>query len=312
MPPSRTDLPRRTWLLEAGEPLLLAPRPVELLLRFGAAIGLSGLPADRFVTSPLCAVPLPVADEGLSSVRERWAGIDPAALAVPVFWLPGQLTERRWRPDDDGTDVAAESDDVWAVRLVYEMSTAGLYDEPTGTWHDPLAAAGIDIDTPDGLGRVRAWLAGGDDPALEGIEAQMVDAVTDWEDPDWAADLAADALPGLYVSVHAPAAESLLGELADLRAEVTAGECSSEEATAALSAVAAVGPMYFERLPVELAAPGGERAWWLDLSARVGPAAASRESFCGLLDQTAARLQAVLDVVWPELRRGLDDAGEVG
>lgn len=271
---------------------MIAPRPVDLLLRFESVMRTSGLPAGRFVTSPLCAVPLPLADEGLPSVRERWPGVDPAGLAVPVLWLPGRLTERRWRSGADG-DVVAENNDAWAVRLVYEMQTAGLYDQATGTWHDPLADAGVDIDTPDGLGRVGAWLAGGNDPALDGIEARLADAVTDWEDPDWAADLAAETLPRLYLTAHALGAENLLTELADLRSEVDAGECSSEEASAALSSIAMGAQIHFDNLPVELAAPGGESAWWQELAARIGPSATSRESFRELLDRGSAHLQQV-------------------
>jgi len=309
MPSPRTDLPRRPWLLDAGEQLLLAPHPVELLLRFEATMRASGLPAGRLLTSPLCAVPLPLADEGLPSVRERWSGIDPAGLAVPVLWLPGRLTERRWRPDDDGRGVVVENNDAWAVRLVYEMQTAGLYDQATGTWHDPLAAAGVDIDTPDGVGRVGAWLAGGTDPALDGIEAGLADAVTDWEDPDWAVDLAVETLPRLYLNAHTLGAESLLADLDDLRSEVDAGECSSEEASAALSAVAMGGQIHFDNLPVELSAPGGESAWWQELAAEIGPSATSRESFRELLDRGSAHLQVIHDALRPELDRVPDDAG---
>lgn len=296
---------RRPWLLEAGEPLLMASNPVEHLLRFSRVLNEWGLRPERLWPLPLCAVPLPVpASDEYPDVRrfpDRWPGLNPAAAWHPLLWLPRAVTDRVWIPTDDGTDVVLEDDDTWAVKVSLICSVRGLYDEESGTWTDVLSTAGVDIDRPEDLQRVSLWLAGSHDPVLDGID--ITEMAVDFDDPGWALTLAVEVVQETRVCSWALGSNSLLIDSEDLRGEVLGGDCPPSEAVAQMTVTSELSEQWFSGLPEGWATPGGEVGYWQDLAARARVFAGPRDAFVRLVDEAVVRLEQIRDVAWPAMEK---------
>lgn len=141
---------------------------------------MTALPADRIVMSALCAVPLPVAERDDLGLLARWPStMNPELLWLPLFWLPEMLLTRYLVQTGVPGEERIETDDEWALRVASEVSAAGLYDPETGSWLDVLAANGIDIEAPDTVLRLGAWLEGEPDPVLDNIDLSPLFEVVD-------------------------------------------------------------------------------------------------------------------------------------
>lgn len=140
----------------------------------------TGLSSDRIVSSPLCAVPLPVAQRNDLGFLDRWpSDMNPELLWLPVFWLPEMVLTRYVIENPGVEEDRVETDDEWALRVASELGAAGLYDPETGSWIDVMAAHGIDIEAPDTVLRLSAWLAGESDPVLDNIDLAPLFALRD-------------------------------------------------------------------------------------------------------------------------------------
>lgn len=141
---------------------------------------MTSLPADRVVSSPLCAVPLPLAQRDDLGLLKRWPNtMNPELLWLPLFWLPELVLTRFLIDNGVPGEERIETDDEWALRVASEVSAARLYDPETGSWLDVLAAYGIDIDAPDTVLRLGAWLEGESDPVLDSIDLSPMFAMED-------------------------------------------------------------------------------------------------------------------------------------
>lgn len=173
---------RVRYLLQPGEPLTLPERTVPQVLRLGLARTVLGLDDDRILTSPAVAIPLP---RHIGGLPLRGApGVRPDALRFPFMWLPAPLRERF--EIDSGETIALESDDAWALRVVFEMWGSGLYDIETAGWLDVLALYDLDADDPATQDRIAAWWAGADDETLDAIDLSGALVPETAEDSDWA------------------------------------------------------------------------------------------------------------------------------
>ena len=157
----QADAPRRRhWLTEPGEPLLAPVAPIGIIERFLDVIRTSGLSPASLCMSRVGAVPVPVPDSPGGGPR-AFEGLNPASAWLPLFWLPEHLTRRVMIQEEDDS-VRFEDDDEWAVRVLLALDLAGIYDPENG-WFDVLASAGLDVNDPEHLARIQAWLDGGDD-----------------------------------------------------------------------------------------------------------------------------------------------------
>lgn len=286
-----TDLPtRRMWLTDPGESLLLSRSPIGSLLRFAEAARDWERPPESLLPSPLCAVPLPLPLD---------APPRPGAMWNPLLWLPESLTERRVVAVDG--EEGLEDDDLWAVRLTYELEMSGVHDPDSGSWMDVLAGAGVDIATPDGVERTARWLAGGRDVALSAID--LGELFADETDPDWALHAAVESMPELRLFSWAFGADSLLVDLDAMREDVESGGRSPEGAISDLSLVAAVGGVWMANLPASLAVTGGnEWRWWESFGKRVTCFSGSRSAFCEqVIDTVVVRLEQIREATWPQM-----------
>lgn len=216
---------RRITIHQPGESLLVSASPVEMALRFRDFQEMIGVANAFLYVSPLVTTPIPVYpasafDEAVDRPghRRRWAGVHATAMWHPLTWLTPELAFRR----RIGSTGEWESNDHWVVRLAIEMAAAGLYDESSGAWTDMLSTVGIDIEVPDDLDRVEAWLSGGVDDVIESIDLGSL--LVDQSDSDWAIEAAESLLEGIWVVTHSTHAISLLGDaeaiVSTLEAEV--------------------------------------------------------------------------------------------
>lgn len=163
----QADAPRRRhWLTEPGEPLLAPVAPIGIIERFLDVIRTSGLSPASLCMSRVGAVPVPVPDSPGGGPR-AFEGLNPASAWLPLFWLPEHLTRRVMIQEEDDS-VRFEDDDEWAVRVLLALDLAGIYDPENG-WFDVLASAGLDVNDPEHLARIQAWLDGGDDAEISRI-----------------------------------------------------------------------------------------------------------------------------------------------
>lgn len=239
---------RRPYLTEPGDPLLLPGSPIEHSLVYTRYQHHTGVPHEDMRTSTLVAVPIPVPPvEGFTESR-RWPGARAEMMWHPLMWLPDWVTARY------EVDGRLETIDEFAVRVALQLTECGLYDPVTGTWADVLAEAGLDVDDPSDVERVRLWLAGGEDALLESLGETVSDLMdgTPVASPDVAEHLgitmdelvkvvvdydelhlhrtARDFLPRLREASWALAAEQLLDALDDMAVgEVVEGAVPAEE-----------------------------------------------------------------------------------
>lgn len=283
---------RRIWLTDPGESLLLSKSPIGSLLRFSEAARDWGRPPESLLPSPLCAVPLPLSLALPTPPR-------PGGLWNPLLWLPEPLTRRRMVRVDG--EEGLEDDDLWAVRLTYELEMAGIHDPESGSWMDVLAGVGIDISTPDGVERTARWVNGGRDAALSAID--LSELFVDTSDPNWALDAAVESMPELRLFSWAFGSDSLLIDLDAMREDVESGGRSPEGAISDLSLVAAVGGVWMSNLPLDLAVAGGDEwRWWEAFGRRVACFSGSRSAFCEqVIDTVVVRLEQIREATWPQM-----------
>ncbi|MFS0884966.1 hypothetical protein [Aeromicrobium sp. 179-A 4D2 NHS] len=187
---------RRRILTNPNESLLLCHSAFDLSARFGEFADMSGVPETAIVSNALSAVPIPDYRE-IEPGRRRWEGTRPEFMWHPLMWLPERLAYRYSITTTDGRTIG-EITPVYTIRVISELSAAGLYDTETGTWLDVLSVVDLDITDPAVQERVAAWLDGNPDPILDEIDLSVM-LVND--DPEWAYDLAVDlALPAVFAS----------------------------------------------------------------------------------------------------------------
>lgn len=171
---------RRTQGLDVR--LLAALEPFEVLDRLEVFIDFSGLADDELVVTGFTATPVPKYVNTLAPGARRFPHARPEAMWHPLFWLPQQLVTPR-PVAGTGRNLKFERPDVWATRILIEMTAANLYSESDGAWSDVLIEHGIDVDDPDDLARIQRWLDSAPDPVLDSID--LSDRII--SDQEWSA-----------------------------------------------------------------------------------------------------------------------------
>ena len=199
---------RRQSIEVPGDHLARYLPPEERLIRLAEFAEMSGLDIADLRFTPYLTTPIPAPDK-----REGrgWPGLRAEAMWHPLFWLSQRMIAPRVFDGDhaitwdemlaaigfeltEGAPIEADGR-LWArvpdpdnpiIALPEDAPfPPPLYDLDTGTWLDIPATVGVDIDTPEGLARIRSWLAGGEDDALDSID---IDAylLVPGRDPYWA------------------------------------------------------------------------------------------------------------------------------
>lgn len=205
----REGVKYRPFVTKPGEALILPLDPVDRVLRGGEFTDALGLPRDAVVDSQMVAIPVPsyaVPAEG-EGAGARWGRVKPEMLWHPLFWLPERLAARYTSHDEDDR-MTVETDDHWALRVMWEMTASALYDPETGEWADVLALAGLDIDDPETLMRVTEWQLGVADEILDAIT--LDDLLRVETDPDWSIVAASSIEDAVRRTVWARSANTLL------------------------------------------------------------------------------------------------------
>lgn len=245
-----TDRPVRriSWLLPQGSPLLGAHDPFLAMLfaeQFEELTDLEPFSAEftyEVVTSPLAAIPMPISYPRPDGDRGRFTGLNPAAAACPLFWLPDDLRHPYIYTGADG-EVHSEGIEEWQARVGLELTASGVYDEDEG-WIDPLATyLGLDADDPEVQKRVTAYLDGEHDPELDSLPARLAAVIADSpehrEDEYWAVPVSIDAPDVVRVNRYAYASV-LLRHLAEHGEELGGGTpLPADELAVAISGAAA-------------------------------------------------------------------------
>lgn len=285
---------RRRFLTDPGEPLVGGTDPLQAALRYGQAQGYWGIPDSHLIAPPVVGCPLPVYPANGFAGR-RWKGMNPAAMWHPLLWLPPRLQGRYMISGANG-DVM-EDDDLYAVRVLAEMTVAGLYDEQAG-WLDVLALAGLDVDQPTQVARVAAWLAGEPDELLDGIDLSefLLEAEVAYGSQDWAIDYALTGMAAIRAICWADASSCLLADCDSIV------DCDSDRsAYLSASTVAQLGHRYFRALP---AAADSEVSWWSAVHRRIEQVGQDKQSLIvGPVGEMANRLSEIKDTYWPVLQR---------
>jgi hypothetical protein len=102
---------------------------------------------------------------------------------------------------------------MWAIRVMLELSYAGLYDATTGTWGDVLSFHGIDIEEASEQARVEKWMNGAPDSVLDTIN--MSEHIVHAEDPEWALHAARDMVDALVPAQWSLSANGILVALGE-------------------------------------------------------------------------------------------------
>lgn len=188
-----------------GEDLFASVSMITTIERIEAITEEFGEIPWAFTQASSLAIPVPPV---IGSPRERWKGINPALMRHPMFWLPERLAypreeetidhwvlrvalevsrsapfsalNRVWVPlydynnnpvvvgEEDGID--PESMNLVRVLGVDETPQAPIYDPSDGSWLDLPGSVGCDLTTAEGITRIKDWMDGLDDPALDSID----------------------------------------------------------------------------------------------------------------------------------------------
>lgn len=193
---------RYEWLLNPGADILTPHDPFLSALNAELFAEETGLEphSDNYevVISPLTPLPMPIAFPDSDGNPTRFADLNPAAAANPLFWLPNTLRHPYVYREADG-ELAMEANEEWQARVGYELTASGLYDADAGGWTDVLATfLSLDVTDPDVQERVRRYLTGGEDNELDGLHDILADTIAGspqaQEDELWAIELTTNAV----------------------------------------------------------------------------------------------------------------------
>ncbi len=328
---------RRSFLLDAGQSLLLVDDPVRSAINYGLFKSQVGFTSgDDLVVSRMSPVPFPVraGRPGDASGRRRVAGVRPEAMWLPTLWLPADVTGRHRFEIRDGEVVDfgvgaprqggpfpegmyRESEELWVIRLCLELSESGVYDPYTGTWLDVLDLVGIDVDEPRSVQRVQAWLDGGADADLELLESglELGAILSDASDPGWALSSALAMYDQLLYCSWALGADSLRDVANDILEDVSDGSGVDPDACRfMLEMVCTLGSTWFagDRGSPGVTPGDEESDWWDGASLAISSSTDGIEACRSIAPRLVEHLTEMRDRFWPLMESAVEEwAGPV-
>lgn len=176
---------------EPGEGLIITTDALDYARTASRFLEATGLSSQDISTPVTTVMPIPVFTE-----RAQLHHSTPQAWTNPMFWMPAS-----WRVDLPGW-----TSNEAALRIIWEIIAAGLYDQENG-WVDVLYLYGIDIDEPSDAARVRRWIKGSADTTLDSIDIEEL--LVRHETPEWAAEMAASNVSQVTAACYAAIARSI-------------------------------------------------------------------------------------------------------
>jgi hypothetical protein len=239
---------KKGWLTSANEPLLLLRDLSQGAANFDALN--SAITAQEGVTGSCLSwgsnIPIPI--YGDMKKCERFKNVLATDMWHPLFWLPERLYNRRTLVLDNGEE-GPEDDDVWCLKIIFELNKAGLYERKTGKWVDVLYEIGIDVDTPQGQQRIKDFQQGTPDAELEAFDIDKFLSKRRIKNPDWSLDLVGEHYDYLFPIAMGHLANNFLQVLNT----VDASNMTFEEKKNVLYAL-----FYFVRVTIQ---DGGEQIY---------------------------------------------------
>jgi hypothetical protein len=291
----------RRYLTEPGESLLSPVGALEQMERTQLWSNSTGLPLDR-ISSGLSSVPLIIT--GTGGDGHPFAGVNPAFLWHPLFWLPDKIAYRqRWRNPDGVGDPIIEDLDMWHSRLSLQLSYSGLYDPELG-WLDILSVYGLDVADPAVIARVAAWLAGGEDDIFDGID--LTDVILEALSMDDAVATSSAIVPDLKAIQWGIQADSLIQLLDEVREDPSSTNTYLRESTVT---VAYLGSAAFSDLPWDGPAAEHDTLWtnWADQAAN-GQFASPADFIEMNFNPIYKRLRDIRERFWPTVLSSISEA----
>lgn len=126
-----------------------------------------------------------------------------------LVWDTHNIPAVAYDTDSDGNLITPETDyDITGMRLVQladenDRNLLPIYDPTDHSWLDVPYLVGIDTTTIDGANRMRSWLAGAPDPALDLINLDDV-LVTSNRPRDWAERYLSRVLDARNITANIP------------------------------------------------------------------------------------------------------------
>lgn len=292
----------RRYLTEPGESLLSPVGAFDQLERCQTWSTHTGLPLER-ISSGLASVPLIVAGTGEETGHE-FASVNPLFLWHPLFWLPEQVAYRQRWNNPSGGDPIVEGLDIWHARVALQLSYSGLYDPESG-WLDILSVYSLDIADPAVVARVAAWLAGGEDETLDGID--LTDVILDALPMDEAVSTAAAIAPDLKAIQWGIQADSLVQLFDEVREDPSTTNSSLRATTVNAAYLAAAS---FSDLPWNGAPATEHEAQWSTWAeqAENGQFASPADFIEHNYTPIYTRVKAVREHFWPTVLNSVSDA----
>jgi len=204
-------LPRRAFLFDEGEKILISRDVIQSAKRLMEFVQATGVSPEDIVTDPVVGIPIPIHSRG-----KRFDTVEPDALWNPLFWLPEDIALRVRILETENAEPRPETDAEWAIRIALEVTSSGLY-TPDGGWVDVFALYGINPDDPADLEAIQAWQAGLPEPRLEAIDLRQ--HVTFSDDND-AFHVAQEMYPLLMSAQWALTAASLIATIEEDPADI--------------------------------------------------------------------------------------------
>jgi len=204
-------LPRRRFLLDEGEKILVSRDVLTAAKRLMDFVHETGISPEDIVTDPVVAIPVPIHARG-----KRFDTVEPDSLWNPLFWLPEDVALRIRIRETEHAEPRPETDAEWAIRIALELTGSGLYTPEEG-WVDVFALYGINPDDPGDLEAIQAWQAGLPEERLDAIDLRQ--HVT-FSDDNEAFEVAQEMYPLLMSAQWAFTAARLIGAIEEDPAEI--------------------------------------------------------------------------------------------
>lgn len=294
------EFERRSLFPGPGEDLLVSRSALDSAARFDDWLKLTGHDARRALCDPVVSVPLPVRSAKLPTGRRWPAETEPGIMWHPLMWLPDRVALRYRLHDEDGNEVI-EDDTQWAVRVALEVTQSGLYDPATGTWLDVLSTVGLDAEDSSTADRVRRWLSGEDDAALDSIDLSPI--ITLDGNREWALEAASEILPVLQPATWALVANDLI----TLLQETTEDAESVEDAADQVNVVANLAIGALQEVPPAGDEPAPPEEWQAIIDSVDAFQGTIDELLDGPVEALTNSLYSVRDDYWPAVAALLED-----
>ena len=288
---------RKPLLTVAGEGLIVASSALDMANRLPELADFAGIDDSFLLTSPMCAVPLPLYGD-IPEGQRRWTGTRPEAMWHPLMWLPERLA-LRYRLGMVGDEVWDETDPVWAILSGLELTASGLYDQASCGWLDILAAVNLDIIDPPETRRAHRSLGVPGDEILDDIDLSNY---LDLDDRDWGLESALGLQEDLEVASWGLLASDLTATMTEMAGE--SGQFAVGDLKSVIVTVLNLAEVSLAEMPVAEGAPTLEQFCADTIAFVEAFPVEEREAFAvEVVAPVRDWLASIVDAYWPKVEQ---------